>query len=118
VIELSSYHQGFIAGYIPGLLMGTGLMKMAWDHERRQRQARRPRLPQQPIAADLIRYASWEQEQVKRALRNEPPTKPQPPGGRMIREGEWCSSWAPLNGPGYQPRPSQGGTPNPPPSDP
>jgi hypothetical protein len=45
-----------------------------------------PRLPEQPIAADLIRYANWKQEQVERALRNEPSTKPQFPPPRLIRE--------------------------------
>jgi hypothetical protein len=44
--------------------------------------------PEQPLTAQLIRYWAWEQEQVRRALRD-----------------------------GYQPRP-QGGTPNPPPSEP
>ena len=41
MIELSEYHQGFIAGYMPGFLMGLGLTKMAWDHEDRQRRRRR-----------------------------------------------------------------------------
>ena len=47
-----------------------------------------------------------------------PPIKPQPSGGRMIREDQWDPGWKYLNGPGYQPRPSNGGTPNPPPSEP
>ena len=38
-----------------------------------------------------------------------PPIKPQPTGGHLVREGRL---WG-----GYQPRP-QGGTPNPPPSEP
>ena len=38
-----------------------------------------------------------------------PPIKPQPAGGHLVREGQLWS--------GYQPRP-QGGTPNPPPSEP
>ena len=49
---------------------------------------------------------------------SKPPTKPQPSGGRMIREDQWNPGWKYLNGPGYQPRPSQRGTPNPPPSNP
>ena len=76
--ELSQYHQGFIAGYMPGLLMGMGLMKMAWDHEekRRARHSRKltPSRPEQPLAADLIRYSRWRSEQIERALRDEPPT--------------------------------------------
>jgi hypothetical protein len=44
--------------------------------------------PEQPLAAQLIRYWAWEEELVRQALRD-----------------------------GYQPRP-QGGTPNPPPAEP
>lgn len=30
--------------------------------------------PAQPLAADLIRYQRWQQQQIERALRDEPPT--------------------------------------------
>ena len=55
--------------------------------------------PQQPLAAQLIRYWAWENEQVRRALSEsevqrgngnggpvtpKPPIKPQPTGGRLI----------------------------------
>lgn len=33
-----------------------------------------PRQPEQPLAADVIRYARWRDEQIERALRGEPPT--------------------------------------------
>jgi hypothetical protein len=87
--------------------------------------------PEQPLAAQLIRYWAWEQEQVRRAWLDDPirmdegrvqrggfgdgpttpkpPIKPQPTGGHLVREGQM---WG-----GYQPRP-QGGTPVPPPSEP
>ena len=37
---MTEYHQGFIAGLIPGVFMGMGLMKMAWDHEENRRARR------------------------------------------------------------------------------
>ena len=74
---MTDYHQGFIAGFIPGVLLGMGLMKMAWDHEekRRARHSRKltPSRPEQPLAADLIRYSRWRGEQIERALRDQPP---------------------------------------------
>jgi hypothetical protein len=72
---VTEYHQGFIAGYMPGFLMGLGLMKMAWDHSERQRRRRQPKQPEQPLAADLIRYSRWRNEQIERALLNQPPTE-------------------------------------------
>ncbi len=79
MIELSEYHQGFIAGYVPGMKMGLGLMKMAWDHSERQHRGRRkpapPAGPPQPLAADLIRYQRW-QQQIDRALHDQPPGAP------------------------------------------
>ena len=88
--------------------------------------------PEQPLAAQLIRYWAWEQEQIRRAAAGQssirfdegqtqrgngnggpstaqPPIKPEPQGGHLIQEGRL---WG-----GYQPRP-QGGTPNPPPEAP
>jgi hypothetical protein len=37
---VTDYHQGFITGFIPGVLLGMGLMKMAWDHEEKRRARR------------------------------------------------------------------------------
>jgi hypothetical protein len=45
-----------------------------------------PAPPEPPLTAQLIRYWAWEREQVRVALpeSTDPPTKPQPTGGRLI----------------------------------
>ena len=61
-----------MAGYALGFVMGatTGYRKAL----RRCRTLARPAGPPQPLAADMIRYARWQDEQIQRALRDEPPT--------------------------------------------
>lgn len=44
MIELSQYHQGFVAGWLPSFFMGMGLMKMAWDYKDLRRFRGRHRL--------------------------------------------------------------------------
>ena len=34
-----------------------------------------PPRPEQPLSADLMRYFNWRNEQIERALRNQPPTE-------------------------------------------
>lgn len=122
--EAVTDHAAFAMGWTSGLFMGMGLMKLAWERDNRHRRIAppghsRPAGPPQPLAADMIRYARWKDEQILRALRDDggsPTTpkpnfipKPQPPRDRVTDVyGRTI---------GYQPRP-QGGTPNPPPTDP
>ena len=122
--------------YLFGLLCGYSLAMITTSYVRRRGSnppppGRKPAPPvgppEQPLAADLIRYWHWKNEQVccaweptaakpptkpefppPRLIREDflpttpkPPIKPQPPGGHLIQEGRL---WG-----GYQPRP-QGGT--------
>ena len=66
-----------MAGYALGFVMGatTGpRFRFYRKALRRCRTPARPSGPPQPLAADMIRYARWEDEQIQRALRDEPPT--------------------------------------------
>lgn len=53
--------------------MAKDLRRMLRRH-RRPKGSYGPRRPEQPLAADLIRYSRWRSEQIERALRDEPPT--------------------------------------------
>ena len=66
---------GFIAGTLLGALRKPWLK---WRYQRRYRTPARPAGPPQPLAADMIRYARWKDEQILRALRDEPPTPTDP----------------------------------------
>ena len=53
--------------------MGMGLMKLAWERDNKRRLIAPPghsRQPEQPLAADMIRYSRWRSEQIERALRD------------------------------------------------
>ena len=75
-----------IAGYVMGFVMGatTGprfALYRKWLRRCRMgppRGSYGPRQPEQPLAADLIRYSRWRSEQIERALRDEPPTPTDP----------------------------------------
>lgn len=70
MIDLSTYHEGFVAGFVPGLVLGLGLMKMAWEHSERRRRSAALKVPVKVRleAADVVRYLRWRDEQTMRAL--------------------------------------------------
>ncbi|NDE60137.1 MAG: hypothetical protein EB010_12115 [Acidimicrobiia bacterium] len=71
-----------IAGYALGFAMGASSGARFRFYGKFLRRLRMgppkgsygPRQPEQPLAADLIRYSRWRSEQIERALRDEPPT--------------------------------------------
>jgi hypothetical protein len=71
VIELFTF---WLAGFCTGVAFTGGLA--GWFRLRMgpPRGSYGPRQPEQPLAADLIRYSRWRSEQIERALRDEPPT--------------------------------------------
>ena len=64
----------WVAGFCTGAAFTGGLA--GWFRPRMgpPRGSYGPRQPEQPLAADLIRYSRWRSEQIERALRDEPPT--------------------------------------------
>ena len=71
VTELFTF---WLAGFCTGVAFTGGLA--GWFRHRMgpPRGSNGPRQPEQPLAADLIRYSRWRSEQIERALRDEPPT--------------------------------------------
>ena len=68
----------WLAGFCTGVVFTGGLA--GWLRPRRGSNPPppdcKPHLPSgppQPLAADLIRYARWRNEQIERAVRDEPP---------------------------------------------
>ena len=64
-----------MAGYALGFVMGaTAGTRFAFYREylRRRRPASGMRQPEQPLAIRIIRYVRWRDEQIERALRDEP----------------------------------------------
>lgn len=61
----------FLTGFCIGGLLAT-LAGCLYLRMNSPRGSYRPRQPEQPLAADLIRYSRWRSEQIERALRDEP----------------------------------------------
>jgi len=63
-----------LAWFAMGATFGLVLCGWPW-HLRFSRYSRKltPSRPEQPLAADLIRYSRWRSEQIERALRDQPP---------------------------------------------
>ena len=63
--------------WLAGLATGISAARLSsWiNHDRLNhgRVQRRLKQPEQPLAADLIRYSRWRSEQIERALRDQPP---------------------------------------------
>ena len=83
-------HSAFAMGWISGLCMGMGLMKLAWERERRY-QRRRAGPGHEPLPPAPITVEEWARRRSNRdddrldALQRAP-IKPQFPSPRKIRE--------------------------------
>lgn len=63
-----------VVGLCIGVVLGNLLLLLYPRIGKRKPRGRYDsRQPKQPLAADLIRYSRWRNEQIERALRDEPP---------------------------------------------